>query len=35
LPANVRIQRARNAYEAYQGGDRSVVEELLSDDFIL
>jgi ketosteroid isomerase-like protein len=28
-----RLQLARDAYEAYESGDRRVLEELLSDDF--
>ena len=28
-----RLQLARDAYGAYESGDRSVIEELLSDDF--
>jgi ketosteroid isomerase-like protein len=29
-----RIQLARDSYEAYASGDRSVIESLLSDDFV-
>jgi ketosteroid isomerase-like protein len=28
-----RLELARNSYEAYESGDRRVIEELLSDDF--
>jgi ketosteroid isomerase-like protein len=33
MPADDRLQLARDAYAAYVSGDRSVMEELLSDDF--
>jgi ketosteroid isomerase-like protein len=33
MPANDRLQLARDIYGAYASGDRSVVEKLLSDDF--
>src|SRR5215211_1543230 len=33
MPAHDRLQLVRDAYRAYESGDRRVVEELLSDDF--
>jgi ketosteroid isomerase-like protein len=33
MPVNDRLQRVRDVYGAYQSGERSVVEELLSADF--
>src|SRR6478752_3225709 len=33
MPGKDRLQLARDAYRAYESGDRSVLEELLSDDF--
>ncbi len=33
MPARDRLQMARDAYGAYVSGDRSVIEDLLSDDF--
>jgi ketosteroid isomerase-like protein len=33
MPASDRLKLARACYGAYESGDRSVVEELLSDDF--
>jgi ketosteroid isomerase-like protein len=33
MPTPDRVQLARNSYEAYESGDRSVLEDLLSDDF--
>ena len=33
MPARDRLQLARDAYRAYESGDRRVLEELLSDDF--
>jgi ketosteroid isomerase-like protein len=33
MSARDRLQLARDAYEAYESGDRRVLEELLSDDF--
>jgi ketosteroid isomerase-like protein len=33
MPANDRLQLARDMYGAYESGDRRVVESLLSDDF--
>lgn len=33
MPASDRLQRTRAMYEAYRSGDRTIVEELLSDDF--
>jgi ketosteroid isomerase-like protein len=33
MPAPDRVQLARSSYEAYESGDRSVLEKLLSDDF--
>src|SRR5215211_3132979 len=33
MPDYVRLQLARDAYGAYESGDRRIVEELLSDDF--
>jgi ketosteroid isomerase-like protein len=33
MPTNDRLDRAREAYRAYESGDRRVLEELLSDDF--
>lgn len=33
MPAHDRLQLVRDAYGAYESGDRSVIEELLSDDF--
>jgi len=34
MTAKDRIQLARDTYGAYESGDRSVIEELLSDDFM-
>ncbi len=34
MPDRDLLQRARDVYEAYVSGDRRIVEELLSDDFI-
>ena len=33
MPRQDRLQLARDAYGAYESGDRSVIEALLSDDF--
>jgi len=33
MPANDRLQLARDAYGAYESGDRSVIEALLTEDF--
>jgi ketosteroid isomerase-like protein len=33
MPANDRLQTARDSYGAYVSGDRSVLEEILSEDF--
>ena len=33
MPANDRLQAARESYGAYESGDRSVIEDLLADDF--
>ena len=33
MPANNRVQTVRDSYRAYESGDRSVIEEILSDDF--
>ena len=33
MPAHDRLQLVRDAYGAYETGDRRVIEELLSDDF--
>jgi ketosteroid isomerase-like protein len=33
MPTHNRLQLARDAYGAYESGDRSVIEALLSDDF--
>lgn len=33
MPARDRLKLARDSYRAYESGDRSVVEELLTDDF--
>jgi ketosteroid isomerase-like protein len=33
MPARDRLQLARDAYGAYESGDRGVVEELLTEDF--
>jgi ketosteroid isomerase-like protein len=33
MPANDRLQAARDIYGAYESGDRAVAERLLSDDF--
>jgi ketosteroid isomerase-like protein len=33
MPTNDRLQLVRDVYGAYESGDRSVVEEILSDDF--
>lgn len=33
MPVRDRLQLARDAYGAYESGDRRVLEELLSDDF--
>jgi hypothetical protein len=34
MPNDDRLQLARNVYEAFAAGDRTVMERLLSDDFI-
>jgi ketosteroid isomerase-like protein len=34
MPAKDRLQLARDAYGAYESGDRSVIEELLADDLV-
>ena len=34
MTAKDRIQLARDTYGAYESGDRSVIEKLLSDDFV-
>jgi ketosteroid isomerase-like protein len=34
MPDRDRLQMARDAYGAYVSGDRRVIEELLSDDFV-
>jgi ketosteroid isomerase-like protein len=34
MPAYDRLQLTRNIYGAYESGDRRIVEELLSDDFV-
>jgi ketosteroid isomerase-like protein len=34
MTAKDRIQLARDTYGAYESGDRGVIEELLSDDFV-
>lgn len=33
MSSDDRVQLARDMYDAYRSGDRSVVEELLGDDF--
>jgi ketosteroid isomerase-like protein len=33
MPAEDRLKLARAGYEAYESGDRAVIEELLTDDF--
>jgi ketosteroid isomerase-like protein len=33
MPAQDRLQLARDAYGAYESGDRGVIEELLTEDF--
>lgn len=33
MPGHDRLQLARDAYGAYETGDRRIIEELLSDDF--
>jgi len=33
MPAHDRLKLARDAYGAYESGDRRVIEELLTDDF--
>jgi len=33
MPAQDRVQIARDSYGAYESGDRSVIEDLLTDDF--
>ena len=33
MPANDRLKLARDAYGAYESGDRRAIEELLADDF--
>jgi hypothetical protein len=33
LPAHGRLSLARDSYGAYESGDRSVIEELLNEDF--
>jgi ketosteroid isomerase-like protein len=33
VASNDRLQLARDAYRAYESGDRSLIEELLADDF--
>jgi len=33
MPAHDRVQVARDSYGAYESGDRSVIEDLLTDDF--
>lgn len=34
MTANDRLQLVRDCYDAYESGDRSVVERILSDDFV-
>jgi ketosteroid isomerase-like protein len=34
MPGHDRLRLARNAYGAYESGDRRVIEELLSEDFV-
>ncbi len=34
MPVRDHLQLARDAYEAYESGDRRVIEELLSEDFM-
>lgn len=34
MPAKDRLQLARDSYGAYESGDRSVIEEVLADDFV-
>ena len=34
MPASDRLKLARQSYQAYESGDRRVIEELLTDDFI-
>ena len=33
MPGHDRLKLARDAYDAYESGDRRVIEELLTDDF--
>jgi ketosteroid isomerase-like protein len=33
MPSYDRLKRARDSYGAYESGDRSVIEDLLTDDF--
>jgi ketosteroid isomerase-like protein len=33
MPAHDRVQVAQDSYDAYESGDRSVIEDLLTDDF--
>jgi ketosteroid isomerase-like protein len=33
MPANNRLQTVRDSYSAYESGDRSVIEQILSEDF--
>ena len=33
MPASDRLKLARDAYGAYESGDRRVIEQLLTDDF--
>jgi ketosteroid isomerase-like protein len=33
MPTHNRLQTVRDSYGAYESGDRSVIEEILSDDF--
>jgi ketosteroid isomerase-like protein len=34
MPANGRMETVRDSYRAYETGDRALVEEILSDDFV-
>ena len=34
MPAYDRLKLARDSYRAYESGDRSLIEELLADDFV-
>jgi ketosteroid isomerase-like protein len=34
MPASDRLKLARQSYQAYESGDRQLIEELLTDDFI-